>query len=86
MTKLKLRDWSHVGDVLTSEELKVICGGADNGSVNGPQWRCYLRDRIDKTWKEASILSVTSYGSCMEQCAISESHSVLYDAHQCNYI
>ena len=39
MAKLKFEKWSNVGDVLTSEELKHVCGGMGNGS--GEQISCF---------------------------------------------
>lgn len=35
MVKLKFKQWSNVGDVLTSEELKHVCGGLSSGSDDG---------------------------------------------------
>ena len=32
MAKLKFEKWSNVGDVLTNEELKHVCGGMSNGT------------------------------------------------------
>lgn len=31
MVKLKFKQWSNVGDVLTNEELKHVCGGMSSG-------------------------------------------------------
>ena len=35
MVKLKFKQWSNVGDVLTSEELKHVCGGMGSGGDIG---------------------------------------------------
>lgn len=32
MAKLKIKQWSNVGDILTSEELKHVCGGVGSGN------------------------------------------------------
>lgn len=33
MVKLKFKKWSNVGDVLTSDELKHVCGGMSSAST-----------------------------------------------------
>ncbi len=35
MVKLKFKKWSNVGDVLTCEELKHVCGGMSSGGSTG---------------------------------------------------
>ena len=43
MTKLKLKNWSHVGVALTSEELKLVYGGEGSGSTQScGTCRCFL--------------------------------------------
>lgn len=69
MAKLKLKNLSNIGDVLTSEELKLIYGGTGSGS--GKECICYYT--LWKGTTEASAGSevievANSQSMCTSMC------------------
>lgn len=72
MAKLKFEKWSNVGDVLTSEELKHVCGGMGNGS--GEQISCfcvytyYNNSMSTHPYETSTFLVAYSPTECNNEC------------------
>jgi natural product precursor len=68
MKKLKLKNLSKVGDVLTSEELKHIYGGDGSGSGSScGTCRCYIQFS-DGSEKMEKLGNVGNHNACDAAC------------------
>jgi hypothetical protein len=68
MVKLKFKQWSNVGDVLTSEELKHVCGGLGSGS--DPETYCaycvlHLENKLELV---IACESLPNQNNCNQAC------------------
>lgn len=72
MTKLRLKTWSKVGDVLTSEELKHVCGGIGSGSDEPISCSCVYNicndPLIPYPYETSKPLIAYTSADCITQC------------------
>lgn len=80
MAKLKLKNLSNIGDVLTNEELKSISGGTG-------RWVCYCTIlKVDGNYYTSEIGSIFSESHCHEQCEMSFNRQSTGVSFTFNYI
>lgn len=73
MKKLKFKHWLIFGDVLTSEELKHVCGGfcstsGDNGKVCKCSYYEYNSTTEKETHKTETISNIYTEDDCYREC------------------
>ena len=69
MTKLKLKNWSRVGDALTSEELKHVYGGVRGSGVACTLFCIRTDDPLHPYPYEITVIfEVSGYPECKQRC------------------
>lgn len=72
MKKLKFKIWSNLGDVLTIEELKHVCGGVTSGASEPISYFCVYDISNDPLtphpYSASKFLIAYTNVNCISQC------------------